>query len=172
MARINIYNFLYFEAAWFACVFLTSNLALLLIAPFTIIQLVWGKNWQLDLRVAFTFTLVGAIAESFALGTGAMVIAGNYSYFPPPWLLAMWFCFGLATNYSLAWLRTIKPSPIFVQSLFAGLFAPVAYIGAEKLGAVELSQQGWLMIALIWAIAFPLAMLITTPTRALRHENI
>lgn len=164
-SKINLYNFAFFQGAWLACVMLASPWALLAVAPFVIVQLVWGGRWQSDMRTGVVFVLLGALAESFLLGAGRMEIADTVGSFPPLWLLCLWFCFGISTKYSLAWLRQFKRFKVLWQALLCGVLAPIAYMGAERLGAVAIAEQGLLAIGIVWAVIVPLCLLMTERER-------
>ncbi len=161
ISRITIYNFAFFQGAWLACVWLASPWAILAVAPFVLVQLIWGANWQQDMRTGVTFVLLGALAESFLLGTGSVMIDDNVRDFPPLWLLCLWFCFGISTCYSLAWLRSFKRLKVLWQALFSAVLAPFAYLAAEKLGAVQLGDQGLGAVAVTWGVTLPLCLLMT-----------
>lgn len=153
---------------------LASPWALAVIAPFAMVQLVWGQRWQRDLRTAVTFVLIGALTESFLLGTNSVSLtetrASAITNFPPLWLLGLWFCFGLSSQYSLSWLRRFTHYKVFLQVIFAGVLAPFAYIAAEKLGAITINENGLIRIAMSWGIALPLCLLMTDheATRSVR----
>ena len=161
LSKLTIYNFAFFEGAWLACVLLASPWAILVVFPFVVIQLLWGQQWQRDMRTGVTFVLLGALVESFLLGTGSMSIQNTVGDIPPLWLLCMWFCFGISTHYSLAWLRTFKSYKVLWQVAVAGVLAPIAYYGAEKLGAVTINEGGLLAVGVAWGVITPICLLMT-----------
>lgn len=167
LSKINIYNFAFFQGAWLACVMLASPWALITVAPFVIVQLVWGGRWQSDMRTGVVFVLLGALAESFLLGTGNTLISDTVGDIPPLWLLCLWFCFGVSTQYSLAWLRQFKRLKVLWQALLCAVLAPIAYLGAERLGAIAIAEQGLFAIAIVWGLTVPLCLLMTDRER---HE--
>lgn len=166
--NLTLYNFAFFQGTWFACVMFASYWAIVVVLPFAIIQLVWGGNWQNDMRTGVSFVLIGALAESFLLGVQAMSIPGAFHDFPPLWLLCLWFVFGISTHYSLAWLRRLQPFSVLWQVVFSALFAPLAYFGAEKLEAVSFAENGLYLVALAWAVTLPIGLLLTNREV---HEN-
>lgn len=161
---LNGYNFVFFQFAWFIAVLSTSHLAMALVTPLLLLQLWIGDNWQRDIRTGLAFTLVGGLTESFLMGSASYSLNQSINAaidIPPSWLLLMWFCLGLSTNYSLAWLRTTGSKPWLLQIAFAAVGAPLAYSAAETLNAITLSEYGLFHIGLSWAVAFPIGLLMT-----------
>jgi hypothetical protein len=74
----------------------------------------------------------------------------------PAWILALWAAFVTALNVSLRWMR----NKWLVMVLFGAIGGPLAYMGAEKLGAVTLNSMPTTYIALGvgWAIITPLLL--------------
>ncbi|MDX1692378.1 MAG: DUF2878 domain-containing protein [Ketobacteraceae bacterium] len=161
ISKLTVYNFAFFQGAWLACVMLASPWALAAVSPFVVIQLIWGEKWQRDMRTGISFVLLGALAESFLLGTGSVTIPGQVRDLPPLWLLCLWFCFGISTRYSLAWLRSFSRYKLLWQVLISAALAPFAYLGAEKLGAIELHDNSLISIAVTWGVILPVCLLVT-----------
>ena len=92
---------------------------------------------------------------------GSVEIPDTVRDFPPLWLLCLWFCFGISTQYSLAWLRRFRRFKVMWQTLFSAILAPFAYLGAQKLGTIHITQQGLMMIAVTWGVVLPLCLLMT-----------
>ena len=161
ISKLTIYNFAFFQGAWLACVILASPWAIAAVFPFVLVQLVWGNQWQRDMRTGFAFVLLGALAESFLLGIGSVTIPDTYGDIPPVWLLCLWFCFGISTQYSLAWLRDLGRFKVLWQAFFSVVLAPLAYLGAERLGTISINDNGLIAIAIAWAIVLPICLLIT-----------
>ena len=161
---VNGYNFLFFQTAWFIAVLSTSPIALAYVAPLLILQLWLGNHWRRDIRTGLAFTLVGALTESFLIGSQSYFLSQSTQggiAVPPTWLLLMWFCLGISTHYSLAWLRTVTSKPWILQMLFAAVSGPLAYKAAEALQAIAINERGEIYIGILWALAFPTALLIT-----------
>jgi hypothetical protein len=153
-------NFIVFQACWFACVSGAANNlgwlgpALVSITVPLQVYFLTGKY-----RAEFIFVIICGVS-GFFLET-AMIMASVYTpvsqawgTFCPPWMAALWFNFALLVSISLSWLK----GKYLLAALLGGLFGPVAYWGGEQLGALTVAGvliQGYLPLALLWALALP-----------------
>ena len=79
----------------------------------------------------------------------------------PPWMAALWFNFAMLVSISLSWLK----GRYLLAAILGGLTGPIAYWGGEKLGAITIAtpfEQGYVPLALIWALALPCLIYIYT----------
>jgi len=75
----------------------------------------------------------------------------------PVWILALWLAFATTLNMSLAWMH----KRYWISFIFGMIGGPLAYLAAEKLGAVTVASQfSYIALALGWAIITPLLLLI------------
>ena len=76
----------------------------------------------------------------------------------PVWILALWLGFSTILNVSLRWMRNQH----LVAILFGFVGGPLAYLGAEKLGAlIMVSNISYVALALGWAIMTPTLLFIS-----------
>ena len=83
----------------------------------------------------------------------------GWKWICPPWMAALWFNFAMLVSISLSWLK----GKYLLAGLLGALFGPVAYWGGEKLGVLTVAAsfwQGYLPLALLWAVALPALILI------------
>ena len=73
-------------------------------------------------------------------------------------MVALWMLFATTLNLSLAWLKR----HLFVAVLFGAIGGPLAYLGGEKLGALnfESPTAGLIALAIGWALLTPLLAMI------------
>jgi Protein of unknown function (DUF2878) len=77
----------------------------------------------------------------------------------PAWILALWAVFATALNVSLRWLNNVKShGKWLIAVLFGAIGGPLAYMGAARLGAVNLNlyPQSYIALGLGWAIMTPI----------------
>ncbi|MBA3696570.1 MAG: DUF2878 domain-containing protein [Methylotenera sp.] len=73
----------------------------------------------------------------------------------PAWILGLWLDFSTTLNVSLRWMH----GRYLVAILFGAIGGPLAYIGAEKLGAVILhGNPSYIVLSLGWAVITPLLL--------------
>ncbi|MDX1777216.1 MAG: DUF2878 domain-containing protein [Desulfobulbales bacterium] len=160
-------NFILFQVCWFACVvgaaYELGWLGPLLVTAAVPLQiLLLTEHRKSEALFVVICGLAGFVLES-------LLIAGNiyapvnpvWGRFSPPWMTALWFNFAMLTSISLAWLK----GKYLLAAVLGGIFGPLAYWGGEKLGAIILNSafvQGYLPLALVWALALPCLIYIHT----------
>lgn len=151
------------QVAWFAAVLGAAQgngwigplAALLTVA----LAGIWAPRGRDVWRLAAVAVLIGYALETLMLASGLVsyVLPGPIAALPPPWLLSLWLVFSVLPTTAFAWLQ----GRLALQVLLAGLGAPLAYGAGARLGAMTFSEPtyaGLLLIAILWAIAFPLLM--------------
>lgn len=152
-------NFIAFQVGWFACV----------------LGAAWGSPWA-GMLVAITIVtwhltrmsrprqelvLVVAAAILGALWDSLLPFLGWIRYpngmlienTAPLWIVALWMLFATTLNVSLAWLK----NRLWLAIAFGAIGGPMAYLGGEKLGALELVEPTAALVALAigWAVLTP-----------------
>jgi hypothetical protein len=158
-----IINFVTFQVAWFACVLGAANampwLAFLFVIIIVLLQLVLNKaNLKKEITLMIIISIIGGIFDQLILNHGLLAYRshGWSNAIVPIWIIGLWITFGSTLNVSLKWLRSFPKLAI----LFGVIGGPLAYLGAEKLGAVKLLIMPDAMIALAigWGILMPLLL--------------
>ena len=91
----------------------------------------------------------GLLLDSLWIHLGVLDFGG--ATYAPSWILLMWIAVALTINHSLVFLRD-RP---LLGALVVALFGPVAYIGGDKLGAVQVPELSALwMVSLSWGLLF------------------
>ncbi len=159
-------NFLLFQIGWFGCVLGAAHHVPLLgtAVAFGIVgvHLWFVKEVHRELSFVLVVGILGTLWESIVVTYGWIEYASGYfnSYLPPQWIIAMWFLFATTLNVSLRWLR----KSVFLSILCGGVFAPVAYYGGYRLGAVLFPDmtQALVIQGLGWSILLPLFFMIAS----------
>ena len=153
-------NFIIFQTCWFACVMGAAKnlgwlgpLLVLITVPLQINLLTENHRAEFIFVVICGFS--GFILETLMiLGSVYAPVSQEWGFICPPWMAALWFNFALLVSISLSWLK----GKYLLAALLGGLFGPVAYWGGEQLGALTVAGvliQGYLPLALLWALALP-----------------
>lgn len=157
-------NFLAFQIGWFACVlggahdlpWVGTGIALVIVAW----HLTRAARPKQELLLVLSAAAIGALFDTLLVWLGwftyssGMLIAGT----APHWMVALWMLFATTLNLSLAWLKR----HLYVAVLFGAIGGPLAYLGGEKLGALNFvfPTAGLIALAIGWALLTPLLAMI------------
>lgn len=163
-----ILNFILFQAAWFACVAGAAASKPLLGVVVTFFVLLWhlyqAKQYKIELKLILSVLFTGAVFDQVMLSFHLIDYAnhGWSNSIVPIWILALWLGFATTLNVSLAWMQ----GKTITAVLFGAVGGPLAYLGAQKLGAVVLpSVTSYIVLSIGWAILTPCFLIIA------RHIN-
>ena len=153
-----IINFALFQLAWFACVVGAAKGLPWLGVAVTLLTLGWhffhAKQAKNELVLILAALLVGALFDQLMLSMHwvSYQAHGWSASLVPAWILALWVAFASTLNVSLAWMQ----ERYLVSVLFGAGGGPLAYFGAENLGAVSLSgNASYAALGIGWAIITP-----------------
>ena len=169
--QINVItNFVLYQIGWFACVIGAAKqmpwLGVIAVLIIIIWHLTQAKQPKQELKLLFIVLVIGGTFDQLLLNHQLISYqahgwgSASWSHLiVPVWILALWAEFVTVLNVSLRWLKQIKP-PVrwIIAVLFGAIGGPLAYMGAEKLGAVTLNSAPASFIALSvgWALLTPL----------------
>lgn len=157
--RGPIINYCGFSIVWICCAS-TPALEMPFLAPIvTIIFLllhfsVIADNRDKELKLIIFSVLLGIVVDSGFSIMNVVQYNGAISYVPnlaPIWILCMWTGFASQVNYAMKYLRGKYP-----LIAFYGLLAPLAYIGGEKINAVNIASDNinYIIISIVWSLSF------------------
>ncbi len=160
MSRTIITNFILFQLGWFACVlggaYGYALLGSLLAVVIILFHCYRAADTLSEIRLLGLALITGLIFESIITWQGlARYNHGQlFDVMAPYWMILMWPLFATTLNLSMRWLK--KPAPVLI-ALFGAAFAPLAYYGGYKLGAVEYEHLtlSLSIIAIAWAALLP-----------------
>lgn len=163
MNKKLIFNALGFNVIWFALALgapansfiVPVFLSLLLIA----LHLVTSSALRQDTLLIGICLLIGFGFDSALQTLGLVQFAAPNAKpldgFQPWWMAFLWAAFACTLNHSMAWLRGLHWFP---SSLLCGVFGYLSYLGAAKLGALQIGSGYAPMLILFgfWAGFIPL----------------
>jgi Protein of unknown function (DUF2878) len=186
MPKLNIViNFILFQVAWFTCVLGAAHNMPWLGVFVTVGVVAWhlyqAKSAKPEIILLFIALTIGAMFDQMmhsthlltyqAHGWSNILSASNLgasnlgaSNIVPVWILALWAGFVTALNVSLRWMKNIQSQVKWlVMVLFGAIGGPLAYMGAEKLGAVTLNSMpaSAITLSLGWAVLTPLLVFLS-----------
>jgi hypothetical protein len=155
-----IINFVLFQIGWFACVLGAAKqlpwLGVVVVAVIVAWHLWQAKQAQPELVLLVLALLIGGLFDQMMLMNGLISYQahGWSDALAPAWILALWAVFVTVLNVSLRWMR----GKWLTMILFGAIGGPLAYIGAEKLGAVTLNSlpTSYIALGVGWAILTPI----------------
>ena len=164
MSRKVIINFVLFQAAWFACVLGAANgmpwlgvIATIFVVAWHLIQ---AKDAKSEAILLIITLFIGATFDQLMHSTNLIHYQshGWSDTIVPAWILALWAGFMTALNVSLRWMQ----GKWLVAILFGTIGGPLAYMGAARLGAVNLNvyPQSYLVLSVGWAILTPVLLIL------------
>lgn len=155
-----IINFVLFQLAWFACVVGAAKQTPWLGVAAALACVAWhlhtAKKINAELILLGIALLVGGLFDQFLLSSKLLTYQahGWNSALVPIWILALWAIFVTTLNVSLRWMR----GRWLIAISFGLIGGPLAYLGAQKLGAVTLNANpnSYIALAIGWACLTPL----------------
>lgn len=162
-----IINFVLFQIGWFACVIGAAKqmpwLGVAVVIAIFIWHLTQAKLAKKEVQLLFITLVIGGTFDQIMLNHQLISYQahGWSDAIVPVWILALWAEFVTVLNVSLRWMKELKTLVRWIVSiLFGAIGGPLAYIGAEKLGAVTLNNLpiSYIALGVGWAILTPLLL--------------
>lgn len=168
-------NFILFQLAWFACVAGAAYGQPWLGVMVTLLTAGWhlyqSKRAKPELLLMFAVLLIGACFDQ------AMLLLQLVSYqqhgwsasLVPVWIMALWLAFATTLNLSLAWMQ----GRYLMAVLFGAAGGPLAYFGAQNIGAVTLPDStSYLVLSIGWGVITPLLLRLANYMNGYKTEQI
>ena len=160
-----IINFVLFQIGWFACVLGAGKqlpwLGVIVVAVIVAWHLLQAKQAKPEIILLVLALVIGGMFDQLMLMNGLISYQahGWCVNLLPAWILALWAVFVTILNVSLRWMR----GKWLVAILFGAIGGPLAYIGAEKLGAVTLNTvpMSYVALSVGWGILTPLLLKVS-----------
>ncbi|MGH8477388.1 MAG: DUF2878 domain-containing protein [Methylococcales bacterium] len=169
-------NFILFQLGWLACVLGGAHGRPWLGIVVSLAILSWhfwrAQSAWLEARLLLVVALSGGMLDQLMLSLKLLGYpAANWpGQLLPAWMWMLWMLFATTLNVNLRWLRK---RPLLGAMLgFAG--GPLAYLGASRLGAIQLLQGpiSLMAIGLVWAVAMPGMMWLSVRLDGYTRLNI
>ena len=153
-------NIVLFQIGWLSCVLGASEgkpfLGPICVLIIVLLHLALAQSRINELKMITQVTVIGAMWESLMITTGLLTYLNGmiFEYFPPYWIIAMWFLFATTLNVSLRWLH----HRMGLASVMGLIFGPTTYYAGAKLGGVSFTDPtvSIIVVAISWAILLPI----------------
>lgn len=150
-------NLTLFKVAWLAVVFgaaaSLASLGTAVVGAAVIVHLFRAARPRREVLLMTAAALIGAAWESYLIQAGVLQYPGfSSAAFAPYWIVAMWVLFATTLNLGMRWLR----KNYVMASIFGAVGGPLSFAAGEKAGAVTIAENGFLTIAVGWALLLPL----------------
>jgi hypothetical protein len=157
-------NFAWYQGLWFMAVLGGSQgEALLFLLIGLHVVLVRQRFAELSLMVSAA--CLGAAFDGLLASAGFYVFEETPQGLPIPlWLAAIWMGFAGTLRYSMAFM-VARPR---LTTAAAAFFAPLTYLGAERLDAVDFAYgavPAAVVVGLSWAVLTPMLLRLEALTR-------
>jgi hypothetical protein len=155
----NTINFVVFQIGWFACVLFPGLGAVGLVVLIVAFHLAFiSKARKAELQFIGAGVVIGGLLDGLWFNIGVLDNGIEGFQLTPIWILGLWAAFSTTLSHSLGWISA-KPWLPYVCAPIAG---PFAYWSASKMGAVELPDLTFSLLALAigWLVVFPLLLYI------------
>lgn len=158
----KLWNFLLFQAGWFACVLGAAHQQVLWAVTGSLVYIaihIWqAQNPKQELSLLLKVLIYGVVTDTFLMYLGLLDFRNAWPapLLSPIWMWALWLLVASTLNGSLSWLRG-KP----VLGAFLGaICGPFSYEAGVRMGAASWGPDGQILalalISLVWAVAMPL----------------
>ncbi len=162
-------NYGLYQLGWFACVLGAASghagIGLLIGAATELAHLAMARRRGDEITLAVSALIIGAMVDSVQIALGTLRFPATSSTLPVPplWLALLWMQFASTLRFSMRWLTPTR------AILFGAIGGPLAFLGASRLGVVQLDERIWpsvLSLGVLWSLAIPALTLI-----AARHSD-
>lgn len=157
-----LFNFLLFQAGWFATVLGSANgfpwLGPVVVLAVVAVHLRSSHRPGSEAILVSLAVLMGLILDSAILASGWIAYPNGFwiAGLAPYWIISLWALFATTLNVSMRWLHG-RP---WLAALFGGIGGPASYFAGAKLGAMVfvVPDAALALLAAAWAIAMPSLM--------------
>ena len=158
----KFWNFVFFQAGWFACVLGAANQQVLWPVIGTLAYVAFhawrSPSPRAELSLLLKALFFGICTDSLIMYLGYLDFRDDWPspFLSPLWMWTLWVLVATTVNGSLSWLRG---RPIWAAVLGA-ISGPLSYEAGIRLGAGGWGPggqiTGFILVGVVWAIAMPL----------------
>lgn len=158
----KFWNFVFFQAGWFACVIGAANHQVFWPVLATLLYIavhIWlSPQPILEFKLLLKAALFGVGVDTLIANWGFLSFGNSWpsSYLSPAWMWTLWALVASTINSSLAWLRG---RPI-LGAVLGAIAGPMSYEAGVRMGAGAWGSKGQIggliLLGLAWGIAIPL----------------
>ncbi len=159
---IQIWNFVLFQAAWFAAILGAANGLAVWGSVFTAAVIGWhiavSARPATEAKLVGCVLAIGCIVEGFSLWQGHVVFASGQPdpHLPPHWMIALWGLLAIALNVTMRWMK----GRWWLAAALGAVAGPLSYASGVRLGAAQFVDRtpALISLAVIWALTMPVLM--------------
>jgi hypothetical protein len=158
----KFWNFVFFQAGWFACIIGAANEQVLwpVIACLLYLALhIWrSEHSNAELKLILKAVIFGVSADSLIANLGYLHFQDAWPspYLSPFWMWTLWALVASTISSSLFWLRG-KP---LLGAVLGAIAGPLSYEAGIRMGAgswgVHGQLGGLIYLGIVWGVAIPL----------------
>ena len=158
----KLWNFLFFQAGWFACVLGAAHQQVFWAVAGSLAYIafhIWrAHSPKQEFSLLFKVLLYGIATDTLIMYLGLLDFRDAWPspLLSPIWMWALWLLVATTLNGSMSWLRG-KPA---LGSVLGAICGPLSYEAGVRMGAASWGSGGQMLgfclIALVWAVAMPL----------------
>jgi hypothetical protein len=174
MTLNNWINMLWMQALWFGAIMGAAEkmfwLAPVLLTGFIVWEFRPTRRVYGDFQLMLVALLIGLILDTTWVKLDWIKFAPDFALSgrAPLWILLLWAGLALTINHSLAWLQ----SRLLLAGVLSALSCPLSYLGAARLGAVDIVTESWLwavVLSLSWAVSIPLLLWLANHLKQIKQ---
>jgi hypothetical protein len=158
----KFWNFVFFQAGWFACVLGAAHQqdlwAVIGSLAYILFHIWRSQAPKLELSLLLKVLAFGIVTDSLLMYLGLVDFKDAWPapYLSPAWMWALWLLVASTLNGSLSWLR----GKLVLGVVLGAICGPLSYEAGIRLGAANWGSGSQILglglISLIWAVAMPL----------------
>lgn len=160
--RLQIANFVVFQAAWFAAVLGAAHQRPLWGTAAVIAAICWhlavSARPLAEAKLVGIICVIGVVVETMAAMQGHIAYPSGQpvANFAPYWMVALWGLLAIALNVTMRWLRR-RP---WLAAVLGAVAGPLAFVSGVRLGGAVLidATPALLTMAGVWAVLMPTLM--------------
>jgi hypothetical protein len=158
----KLWNFLLFQAGWFACVLGAAHQQVLWAVTGSLAYIafhIWrSSSPKQEFSLLLKVLIYGVLTDTLIMYLGLLDFRDAWPspLLSPIWMWALWLLVASTLNSSLSWLRG-KP---FLGAVLGAICGPFSYEAGVRMGAASWGPDGQILglalIGVVWAVAMSL----------------
>ena len=160
--RLQIANFVVFQAAWFAAVLGAAHRIPLWGTACVIAAILWHLGVSArpakEAKLIALACALGLVVETIVAMQGHVAYPSGQpvAWLAPYWMVALWGEFAIALNVTMRWMKR----RLWLAAVLGAVAGPMAFASGVRLGGAQFidTTPALVTLACAWALAMPLLM--------------
>ena len=152
----KVINASLFNIAWLVCVIFGDLAAVMACVVVLFLHYLLVSRCVAEVGLVLKVVILGWLVDT-ALFSANILTSDGGAIFPPLWLSCLWLLFATTLNHCFFWFQQHN----IVAMIVGAIAGPTSYYAGCQLSAItmgESSLTSLLIIALVWAVIFPLVL--------------